>query len=219
MTVSTWLLFLSVSLAAAFSPGPGVLMAISTATTQGARRAFYSSAGNALGVFIVATTAVAGLGLLLKTSAIAFAALKLAGAAYLIYLGIKAWRQAGRIPASAGESGADEAALPQAVEASRLSTFRSGLLVAVSNPKAILFFTAVFPQFMPPDHVDPLRFLLLTSTFTACTLLSHFFYVACASWLKRSVKQSVARARLAKRTTGVIFIGMGGALLTLTHSK
>jgi threonine/homoserine/homoserine lactone efflux protein len=222
MTLSTWLLFLSVSLAAAFSPGPGVLMAISTATTQGARRAFYSSAGNALGVFIVATTAVAGLGLLLKTSALAFAALKLAGAAYLIYLGIKAWRSAATHTAPAAADAVDAAdAAPAArvVEASRFSTFRSGLLVAVSNPKAILFFTAVFPQFMPPDHVDPMRFLLLTSTFTACTLISHFFYVACASWLKRSVKQSAARSRLAKRGTAVIFVGMGGALLTLTHSK
>lgn len=216
MTVSTWLLFLSVSLAAAFSPGPGVLMAISTATTQGAGRALYSSLGNALGVFIVATTAVAGLGLLLKTSAIAFGALKLAGAAYLVYLGIKTWRRASVDAAPAVNDAAPVAPL---VEASRLSTFRGGLLVAVSNPKAILFFTAVFPQFMPPDHVDPVRFLLLTSTFTACTLLSHFFYVACAAWLKRSVKQSAARARLAKRSTAVLFIGMGGALLTLTHSK
>jgi threonine/homoserine/homoserine lactone efflux protein len=219
MTVSTWLLFLSVSLAAAFSPGPGVLMAISTASTQGARRAFYSSAGNALGVFIVATTAVAGLGLVLKTSAIAFGALKLAGAAYLVYLGIKTWRRAALDAAPAGTPAADAVPAVQRVEASRFSTFRSGLLVAVSNPKAILFFTAVFPQFMPPDHIDPVRFLLLTSTFTACTLISHFFYVACASWLKRSVKQSAARSRLAKRGTAVIFVGMGGALLTLTHSK
>ena len=218
MTASTWLLFLSVSLAAAFSPGPGVLMAISTASTQGARRALYSSTGNALGVFIVATTAVAGLGLVLKTSAIAFGALKLAGAAYLVYLGIKTWRSAS-LHVAPTEAEANVAPAPQSVQASRFSTFRSGLLVAVSNPKAILFFTAVFPQFMPPDHVDPVRFLLLTSTFTACTLISHFFYVACASWLKRSVKQSAARSRLAKRSTAVVFVGMGGALLSLTHSK
>jgi homoserine/homoserine lactone efflux protein len=216
MTFSTWLLFLAVSLAAAFSPGPGVLMAISTATTMGARRAFFSSMGNALGVFIVATTAVAGLGLLLKTSALAFGALKLAGAAYLIYLGIKAWRSAGLV--TAATRAAATPSTPPA-QASRLSTFRSGLLVAVSNPKSIMFFTAVFPQFMPPDHIDPLRFLLLTSTFTGCTLVAHFVYVACASWLKRSVTQSLARTRLAKRTTGVIFVGMGGALLTLSNSK
>ena len=209
MTVSTWLLFLSVSLAAAFTPGPGVLMAISTAGTQGAGRALYSSAGNALGVFIVATTAVAGLGLILKTSALAFGALKLIGAAYLIYLGIKTWRQSSR-----DASPAALAAAVQAVQMTRWATFRAGLLVAVSNPKAILFFTAVFPQFMPPDHVDPVRFLMLTSVFTACSLLSHLFYVVGTSWLKRRVRQSARRSRYAKRLTAVIFMGMGGALLT-----
>jgi threonine/homoserine/homoserine lactone efflux protein len=208
MTVSTWLLFLSVSLAAAFTPGPGVLMAISTAGTQGAGRALYSSAGNALGVFIVATTAVAGLGLILKTSALAFGALKLIGAAYLIYLGIKTWRQSSR---NAGPAAL--AAAVQAVQMTRWATFRAGLLVAVSNPKAILFFTAVFPQFMPPDHVDPVRFLMLTSVFTACSLLSHLFYVVGTSWLKRRVRQSAGRSRFAKRLTAVIFMGMGGALL------
>lgn len=208
MTVSTWLLFLSVSLAAAFTPGPGVLMAISTAGTQGAGRALYSSAGNALGVFIVATTAVAGLGLILKTSALAFGALKLIGAAYLIYLGIKTWRQSSR-----DTNPAALAAAVQAVQMTRWATFRAGLLVAVSNPKAILFFTAVFPQFMPPDHVDPVRFLMLTSVFTACSLLSHLFYVVGTSWLKRRVRQSAGRSRFAKRLTAVIFMGMGGALL------
>jgi len=208
MTVSTWLLFLSVSLAAAFTPGPGVLMAITTAGTQGAGRALYSSAGNALGVFIVATTAVAGLGLILKTSALAFGALKLIGAAYLIYLGIKTWRQSSR-----DANPAALAAVVQAVQMTRWATFRAGLLVAVSNPKAILFFTAVFPQFMPPDHVDPVRFLMLTSVFTACSLLSHLFYVVGTSWLKRRVRQSAGRSRFAKRLTAVIFMGMGGALL------
>ncbi|MRW90047.1 LysE family translocator [Duganella sp. FT80W] len=207
MSFSTWLLFLTVSLAAAFSPGPGVLMAISTASSQGARRAFFSSAGNALGVFIVATTAVTGLGVVLKASALAFGLLKLAGAAYLVYLGIRAWRNAGQPSAVPSATGP--------VEESRLRTFRAGLLVAVSNPKAILFFTAVFPQFMPPDHVDPLRFLLLTTTFTACTLISHLFYVSCAAWLKRNVASSAKRRRLAGRTTGLVFIGMGGAVLSV----
>ncbi len=206
MDFSTWLLFLSVSLAAAFSPGPGVLMAISTASCQGARRALYSSAGNALGVFIVAATAATGLGLVLKTSALAFALLKVCGAAYLVYLGIKAWRNAGA-PAAARAL--------QPIEPSRLRTFRAGLLIAISNPKAILFFTAVFPQFMPHDHIDLHRFLLLTSTFTLCTLVSHFFYVSCAAWLARTVAASASRRRLAGRSTAVVFIGMGGALLVV----
>lgn len=210
MTWSTWFVFLSVSLAAAFTPGPGVLMAISTAGTQGPGRALYSSAGNALGVFIVATAAVTGLGLVLKTSALAFGLVKVLGAAYLIYLGIQTWRKAGRERAPA-TSVAATVVVPRM---SRWKTFRAGLLIALSNPKAILFFTAVFPQFMPPDHVDPVRFLLLTSVFTACTLLSHLFYVTGTAWLTRRVKHSARRSRLVKRGTGLLFMGMGGALLT-----
>ncbi|WP_306394321.1 LysE family translocator [Telluria beijingensis] len=185
-------------------------MAITTATTQGATRAIYSSAGNALGVFIVATTAVAGLGLVLKTSALAFGLVKVAGAAYLIYLGVQTWRRAAREGAAPGA-----AAAPLVLRASRRATFRAGLLIGVSNPKAILFFTAVFPQFMPADRIDIARFLMLTSMFTACTLLSHLFHVVGAAWLKRRVKQSVARARLARRGVGLLFMGMGGALLTV----
>jgi len=207
MTWSTWLVFLSVSLAAAFTPGPGVLMAIATAGTQGPARALYSSAGNAVGVFIVATTAVAGLGLVLKTSALAFGLLKIVGAAYLMYLGIHTWRRAAR------ESAPASTVAPAPLQASRRATFRAGLLVAVSNPKAILFFTAIFPQFMPPDRIDIVRFLMLTSAFIGCTLLSHLFYVAGTAWVKRRVRQSAARTRLARRGVAALFMGMGGFLL------
>ena len=217
MTFSTWLLFLSVSLVAAFSPGPGVLMAISTATTMGPKRALYSSSGNALGIFMVATLAVTGLGLLLKTSALAFGALKIAGAAYLVYLGVKAWRSAGQL--TEGTQNTGPAAAAPAGRGTPLHSFRSGLLVAISNPKSILFFTAVFPQFMPADHIDPAGFLLLTATFTGCSLLSHLVYVLCAAWFKSSVKHSLARSRLAKRGTGAIYVGMGGALLSLSNSR
>ncbi|WP_267874135.1 LysE family transporter [Massilia arenae] len=61
------------------------------------------------------------------------------------------------------------------------ATFRADLLIAVSNPKAILFFTAMLPQFMPPDRIDVVRFLMLAAVFNACTLLSHLFYVTGAA--------------------------------------
>ena len=92
MSFSAWSLFCTLSLVTAFSPGPAVLLAVSNAATLGMRRAFFSSAGNAVGVFLVSATAMLGLGALLKTSALWFGALKLAGAAYLIYLGIRQWR-------------------------------------------------------------------------------------------------------------------------------
>ena len=92
MTWSNWLVFCGVSLFMAFTPGPAVLLAVSNAVSVGPRRAMWGSLGNAVGVFLVSAVAMAGLGVLLSSSATAFMVLKLAGAAYLVYLGIRQWR-------------------------------------------------------------------------------------------------------------------------------
>ena len=91
MHFSNWLVFCGVTLLVAFTPGPAVLLAVSNSMSVGPRRAMISSLGNATGLFMVSAAAMAGLGVVLSTSAYAFMLLKLAGAAYLIYLGIKQW--------------------------------------------------------------------------------------------------------------------------------
>jgi homoserine/homoserine lactone efflux protein len=211
MAMSTWLVFLLASLVATFSPGPAVLLAISTSASVGLRRTAYSSAGNALGVFIVATAAAAGVGMLLQTSAIAFTALKALGAGYLVYLGVRQWRRRAA-PVESGAATAASASAPAGV-ATRRGLFLRGLLVALTNPKAILFFSAIFPQFMHSN--EPALFALLTSTFVACTLASHLCYVLAARAIgKRAM--SASRARLANRAGGAVFIGLGCSLLTLS---
>ena len=197
MTLSLWLAFLAMALAATFSPGPAVLLAVSTTLTLGARRTAYSSAGNAVGVFLVSCVAVGGMGRLLRAWPQAFTALKLAGAAYLAWLGIRQWRQAGRA-AQGGLASAPEGA-------SRAAVFRRGLLVACSNPKAILFFAAVFPQFMPPGRVDIPRFLLLSLTFVASSLAAHLSYVLLAATAGARML-SGRRMLLLQRGTGLLFI-------------
>ena len=209
MGFSTWLAFLTVSLAAAFTPGPGVLLAVSTASTAGPRRALFTSTGNALGVLVVAGVAVTGLGLLLQTSALAFEVLKLLGAGYLIYLGVRQWRR----KAGPADDGASEA--PR-IAATRFGLFRRGLLVALTNPKAILFFTAIFPQFMQTGSTDFGRFMLLALTFVACTLASHLFYVVLAACVGHGMR-GVAHGRWLNRVVGGVFISLGCALLTLTR--
>lgn len=203
MTFSLWLAFLVMALAATFSPGPAVLLAVSTTLTLGARRTAYSSAGNAIGVFLVACVAVSGVGLLFEAWPPAFTVLKLAGAAYLAWLGIKQWRNAGR---------AGQAVMSSAPEgSSRSAVFRRGLLVACSNPKAILFFAAVFPQFMPPGQVDIMRFLLLSLTFVACTLIAHLSYVVLAATAGARVLTG-PRMEWLQRGTGLLFIFLAVAL-------
>jgi homoserine/homoserine lactone efflux protein len=209
--MSSWSAFLCISLVATFSPGPGVLLAISTCLTLGPRSTLYSSAGNAVGVFAVASVAVTGVGLLLHTSAVAFAVLKAVGAAYMIYLGVRQWR---------GKTGLDlpGAAAQEYAGATRSSIFLRGLLVALTNPKAILFFTAVFPQFMQAGSADPARFLLLTSTFVVCVLISHLFYIALAARLNARAMSAVRMQRLS-RLSALVFIGLGCALLLLSSGS
>ncbi|PRC91818.1 LysE family translocator [Solimicrobium silvestre] len=212
MPLATWITFLFVSLAATFSPGPGVLLAISTSVTLGARRTLYSSAGNALGVFIVATVAITGLGLLLQTSTMAFSVLKIIGAGYLIYLGVRQWRS---------KAAAAQPKTTTAIASTRSKVFLHGLLVALTNPKAILFFTAIFPQFIQTSHPDPVRFLLLTSTFVVCVVTSHLFYITLATRMGSSIigtngMMGTTRMRYLNRASGLIFIGLGCAVLTIT---
>lgn len=203
LTLPLWLAFLAMALAATFSPGPAVLLAVSTTLTLGARRTAYSSAGNAVGVFLVSCVAVGGVGLLFKAWPPAFTVLKLAGAGYLAWLGVKQWRQAGH----SGQGG--QASAPEG--SSRAAVFRRGMLVACSNPKAILFFAAVFPQFMPPGRIDIVRFLLLSLTFVACTLVAHLSYVLLAATAGARVL-SGRRMALLQRGTGLLFIALALAL-------
>nr|WP_314861397.1 LysE family translocator [uncultured Undibacterium sp.] len=207
MGMSSWLAFLFVSLAATFSPGPGVLLAISTSFALGPRRTLYSSAGNALGVVIVAMIAVTSVGMLLQTSPLAFVVLKTLGAGYLVYLGVRQWLQ------KASQVRIGSVNTPP-LNTSRFGVFSRGLLVALTNPKAILFFTAIFPQFMPDKGVDLVRFLLLTSTFVVCVMISHLCYILLAARLGGDgVDPSIAR--LINRMSGFLFVGLGVLMLSM----
>ncbi|MGK5055695.1 LysE family translocator [Janthinobacterium sp. LB2P49] len=208
MHLSNWLLFCSVALLVTFSPGPAVLLAISNAIAVGPRRAMISSMGNGFGLFIISGVAMAGMGVILATSATAFMLLKLAGALYLVYLGIKQWRSKTSVVADAPvEAGA---ANPN----SFWKLFRQGLTVALTNPKAILFFSALFPQFITPGEPVAIQFTVLTTSFVACAMLAHLFYANLARLLKTQLA-TPGRAKLFNRITGGAFVLLGLSLLRL----
>jgi threonine/homoserine/homoserine lactone efflux protein len=155
----------------------------------------------------VSAIAMLGLGALLKTSAWLFGALKIVGAAYLIYLGIRQWRSRLNI----FDQAVDTAGVR---EQTSVQLFLQGLLVATTNPKSILFFTALLPQFMTP-HAPLLRqFFALTLTFATCTVVSHLCYVALARGMSRWFVHE-ARARWFNRIAGALFGALGIGVLRL----
>ena len=208
MHLSNWLLFCSVALLVTFSPGPAVLLAISNAIAVGPRRAMISSMGNGFGLFIISGVAMAGMGVVLATSATAFMLLKLAGALYLVYLGIKQWRSKTSIVADA------PVALGAANPNSFWKLFRQGLTVALTNPKAILFFSALFPQFITPGEPVAIQFTVLTTSFVACAMLAHLFYANLARLLKTQLA-TPGRAKLFNRISGGAFVLLGLSPLRL----
>jgi homoserine/homoserine lactone efflux protein len=210
MSFSIWLSFLSVSLITTFSPGPAILLAMSNAG-RGVGKALFSSAGNALGIFLVSGAAMIGLGALLRTSMLMFTALKIVGALYLVYLGIKQWRGAGKpAQAKAREPGKEAAS-----NAAQL--FREGLLVALTNPKSIIFFTALFPQFIQTQAPIVPQFFVLTFTFVGCALLSHATFI-CIARSAGARLTSGNMLRVLQRASGALFMSLGVALLAVKRT-
>lgn len=210
MSIAIWLSFLSVSLITTFSPGPAILLAMANAS-RGVSKALLSSAGNALGIFLVSGAAMIGLGALLRASLMMFTALKIVGALYLVYLGIRQWRGAGK-PAqvNARQPGQD-------VAGSAAQLFREGLLVALTNPKSIIFFTALFPQFIQTNAPIVPQFFVLTFTFVGCALLSHATYILIAR--SASARLTAGNTlRVLQRASGALFMSLGVALLAVKRS-
>lgn len=145
MTIQSWLMYLVLVIVATSTPGPAVLFITTNSTLYGWRKAVFAALGNIVGLFCLGLMAVTGLGTILKTSEIIFTIIKFAGAAYLIYLGLKIFFQK-----SLDVTIINNRLLSTDVSSKKL--FFQALGVALSNPKAILFLTALFPQFI--THVS-----------------------------------------------------------------
>ncbi len=205
MILETWLVFITVSAASAFSPGPGLLLAVSNASALGPRNALISSAGNIFGLFLMSCAAMLGLGALLKASPTAFFVLKLFGAGYLIYLGGRQWRARTNLFNSSGRP---------ASAITNAQLFRQGFLVASTNPKSILYFTALFPQFIDPHAAQLPQFAILSSSFLLCVVCSHCTYAFGARAAQKFLSNST-RIKVFNRCLGILFVTLGVCLLFL----
>ena len=185
---------------------PGVDMAVVTrnALLDGRRAAVLTALGINLGVLFWVTAAALGLAAVVAASAPAFAAIKLAGAVYLIYLGLLALRSAGRtLP------GPTEAAGASARERGR-APFRQGLVSNLLNPKIAVFFTGLLPQFVGSDGsaADLLLLGLLFNALGVAWLTSYALLAARG----RNVLSRPAVKRTLDRATGIVLIGLGARL-------
>jgi homoserine/homoserine lactone efflux protein len=183
MTFKTWLLFLVMETALSLSPGPAVFYVVS----QGARGALRRSAPAALGIIaanaIYFSLSATSLGAIIAASARFFAIAKWVGAAYLIYLGVKALR-------SAGSSHAVDLGVSLPVEkGDRRRVFLGALTLQLANPKALLFFLALLPQFIDPTRAVVPQMLILAAT----SMLPEFCILVSYGWLAHRALHASAK--------------------------
>jgi threonine/homoserine/homoserine lactone efflux protein len=192
-------LFIGVSWALIISPGPDMLYVITRGMTHGRKAGILSAIGVVCGILVHTTAATLGLTLILQTSALAFLAVKFIGAAYLLYLGIKAWRDKSTFSIRASPSNAKSSSL-----------FWQGVLSNVLNPKIAIFFLAFLPQFVDKgsSHVT-LQMIFLGITFAAfglCFLLAvGYFSGSIGKWLTHRPQY----AQFFQRLAGGILVSLG----------
>lgn len=206
MHYTALLLFLPACFALNMAPGPNNLLSISNATRHGFRTACLAGIGRLLAFLGMLTLASTGLAVVLHTSELLFYAIKLAGAAYLLYLAVQLWR-ADPTP------GADNA--PHA--ASLWALARQEFLVAVGNPKAILIFTAFLPQFVNPAEPITPQFAVLGATF----LVLEWIAIATYSYMGLHLRHWFATARgkrIFNRSCAALLASAGVGLLTMRRA-
>jgi len=202
MDIVTLMAFAAVSFVGIATPGPTVLLALTNGSRHGLRRAVAGMIGAVLSDFVLIGAVAIGLGALLAASEFWFSMLKWAGAAYLAFLGIMLLRSKGTI----------DAALKSGAPVGATSPFSIGLksfMVAATNPKGYLFFSAFLPQFIDPSLPQATQYALLALVFAVLDFLIMFGYAFFGSQAVRFLK-----------TSGAMWLerACGGALLALAGS-
>ncbi|MFD0356380.1 LysE family translocator [Streptomyces sp. NPDC127110] len=196
------LAFAAMSLVLIVIPGPSVLFVVGRALAQGRRAALTTVAGNTLGAYVLVVAVALGVGAVVERSVLVFTALKLAGAAYLVYLGVKAFRGRGSLQAAVA------GAAPEAH--GTLRTLGEGFAVGVANPKTIVFFAAVLPQFVDREQGRVmLQMLLLGLVFNLIAIVFDSLWGLAAATTRDWFAGSPRRLSMIGGTGGLAMIGLG----------
>jgi threonine/homoserine/homoserine lactone efflux protein len=196
-SASAFALFCLASVALAVVPGPAVTYIVMHSVDKGRRAGLASAAGVASGGLVHLAAATVGLSAVIASSATAFTAVKLAGAAYLIVVGLR------RI------AGADDSEQVQAAPAVLARLYRQGVVVNVFNPKTALFFLAFLPQFVDPNASLPPQIALLGLVFATIAFASDCTYALLADLLAGRLRRSRRGTRIRRYASGLVFLVLG----------
>jgi threonine/homoserine/homoserine lactone efflux protein len=197
-TEGTLAAFAATALVLLLIPGPAVLYIVSQSVEHGRRAGLTASLGVHAGTLVHVTAAALGLSAILVSSSLAFGAVRLVGAAYLIYLGVRTL---------AGRGGDGDAPVKHEARLGRI--FRQGALVNVTNPKTALFFFAFLPQFVDPNRPVPEQIVVLGLTFLSLGLITDSAWGLAAGSAAGWVRGRTAVRSLQRWVTGCVFIGLG----------
>ena len=191
--------FIATALVVLLMPGPGVLYIVARSISQGVRAGLASALGLSTGALVHVAAATAGLSAILLTSATAFNVVKYLGAAYLVFLGIRAFLA--------------ERSTGSVVVLKPLSyyrCFRDGVVVSVFNPKIAVFFLAFLPQFIDPDRAPvQQQVLLLGMVYVALALITDSAYALLAGRLRSGLGRSLMQGPMARYVSGSVYLGLG----------
>jgi threonine/homoserine/homoserine lactone efflux protein len=202
--MSTYLAFAAIAALLVLSPGPNLFLLLKNTPARGQTVGLLNVLGMALAIVCHATLSLAGLSALVVASATTFAVVKLLGAAYLVYLGLMALREAWRGKGVAATI--DVGSAPVATKAR--SAVAEGWLTNILNPKPSMFYLAAFPQFLDPSGPIIVEGLMLGCLHAAIALTWYGFVVLAVDKVRSTLSRPVV-ARVVKAVSGTILIGFG----------
>ncbi|MFE6619114.1 LysE family translocator [Streptomyces sp. NPDC008086] len=207
MSADRLLAFAAMSLLVVLIPGPSVLFVIGRALAHGRRTALATAVGNVFGSYLLVVAVAVGVGSLVEQSAAVYLGVKLAGAAYLVFLGVQAFRHRKELRVSAAEPSSAHPARPAHGD---LRTVLDGALVGVTNPKGVVFFAAVLPQFVDQSAGQvPLQMLVLGLIPITIGLVTDTLWGLTASATRTWFARSDRRLSLIGGAGGFTMIGLG----------
>ncbi|QSN61100.1 LysE family translocator [Caballeronia sp. M1242] len=211
MSLHVWWMFVATVFVISAIPGPNMLLVMTHGARFGLRRSVATMAGSLSALVLMLSVSAAGLGVFLEAWPRFFDALRLTGAAYLVWLGVKSWRS----KASAVEV-RDESGGARARSTGPSALYRNGFLVAGSNPKSILFAAALLPQFIDAARPVLPQFAVLVATLAVIEVSWFTVYAGLGARIGEKLK-SAAVAQAFNRLTGGLFVGFGAMMALLRH--